>query len=188
MPVQFNKEHLKDLVELTGRLVEGEDRFIRGCLQRNQSYARAKIWGMSDFDNERYYQRLVLRALLPSFPFGVRLEYGGRHFDIALFQSFNEEPVALGEMKLWMGSNEEKRLREMRKDIAKLSASPPCSRFLLVFTKNPKADAARNIKALLNKLGVKEDHRSYSFDTVYPNGRDSFEEHGQFDVIGIPLD
>jgi hypothetical protein len=37
-------------------------------------------------------------------------------------------------------------------------------------------------------LGVKEDQPRYSFDTVYPNGRDSFEEHGQFDVIGILLD
>jgi hypothetical protein len=86
-----------------------------------------------------------------------------------------------------MGSNENERLRQMKDDIAKLSKSP-CSRFLVVFTKNPKADAARNIKGLLNRLGVKEDQPSYSFDTVYPNGRDSFEEHGKFAVIGILLD
>jgi hypothetical protein len=187
MPVQFNNEHLKDLVEFTGHLLEGEDRFVCGCLQRNDSYARTKVGGMSDFDNENYYQRIMLRALLPSFPFGVKLEYGEQHFDIALFQSFSEAPVALGEVKLWMGSNENQRLREMRKDIAKLSGNS-CSRFLVVFTKNPKADATRNIKGLLNKLGVKEDQPRYSFDTVYPNGRDSFEEHGQFDVIGILLD
>ena len=115
----FTEKDLERIVELAGQALESEDRFICGCFERNSIYRKNKATpGITYFKNEGYYQRFVLRALLPSFPFLVKVEH--KQFDIALFRGSNEPPVALGEMKLAMDAGFGA-VPSIKSDIKKLS-------------------------------------------------------------------
>jgi hypothetical protein len=65
--IRFGVEELKEIVQLAGRELEREDRYITGCFLRNSLYANHghdPIPGIRYLMNERYYQRLIARALL----------------------------------------------------------------------------------------------------------------------------
>ena len=199
MALQFNAGHLKEIVDLTACLLEKDDKFIRRCLEQNSSYAELGLRTITDFNDERYYQRLVLKALLPSFPFRARLEYNcaGRPYDIALLDGSNRKPVALGQMKVWMRQNNKREVNETDEEIKALSKQD-CAGFMLVFTKYPSENMEGTPNWLKHTLdGLRDENLtmgevySRNFSTVimvkapttFPN---DFKK-GQFDVIGIPL-
>ena len=185
MALEFSEQDLQEIVELTGRLLEKEDRFICECLRGNEVYRNDRNV-IDDFVDERYLQRIALKALLPSFRFGVRLEREERA-DIALFKSFQEDPVAVGEMKRAMRGSANADIREIREGIERLAARR-CRQFLLIFTRNPKLAAEENIRHLLGETGCSEKTRyDYAFDTVYPDHPNHVEQNGQFAVIGVLL-
>lgn len=179
----FSTNHLKEIIDLTGKLLDQELKLIRNALADNLTYNADKA-AIADFDHEAYYQRLLLKAILPTFPFKARLERDNR-YDISLFAG--DSVVARGEMKCYMGGPQ-KNIAGMKKDMKEKLSDVCCSKFLVIFTKNPKSAADKNLTFLLHKLDCSGNtcHR-YSFDTVYPCGSNKIEENGQFTVIGILL-
>jgi hypothetical protein len=183
MPGDFERDDLETIVRLSGQLLEFEDRFVCGCLERNPAY-RGQVPGITFFQSERYYQMLTVRALLPSFRFLVRAEYD--RFDIALFREVGESPVALGEMKLWMSATGESEIPAIKQDIEKLSKRP-CAGFLMIFTMSPPRETARNVEWLAAQLpSVSESPFVYKFGSVYDDGKGNCPE-GEFAVVGIML-
>jgi len=139
----FDANDLKTVVDLTGRLLESEDRFVCGCVERNPVYKRTnQIRGIWLMENERYFQWLTFRPLLPSFPLRVELEHC--QFDIALFRERQKEPVALGEMKVWRSAKGEEEIPDIQADIQKL-AREQCAQFLLIFTLSPRGETDKNV-------------------------------------------
>jgi hypothetical protein len=199
MAAQFNIGHLKELVNLTACLLEQDDKSIRGCLEQNSTYSELGLRTISDFNEERYYQRLVLKALLPSFPFRVRLEYSypRRRYDIALLDGSNRKPVALGQMKVWMRNNNQQEVDQTRKEIKNLSEQD-CASFMLVFTKYLSENVTGTPDWLKDTLDSLQDGNpplgevySRNFSTVimvnHPKIFPNHFENGQFDVIAIPV-
>ena len=180
---KFSTNHLKEIIDLTGKLLDHELKLIRHALAHNPTYNADKAV-IADFDHEAYYQRLLLKAILPTFPFKARLERDNRS-DISLFDG--DSVVARGEMKCYMGGPQ-KNIAGMKKDMKEKLSDVCCGKLLVVFTKNPKSAADKNITILLDKLQCPGNTcHQYSFDTVYPYGSNRIEENRQFTVIGILL-
>ncbi len=188
MSGDFTGDDLNRIVELGGQALELEDRFICGCLSRNPVYSGSKqAFGITYLKDERYYQRLILRALLPSFPYMVKPEYRDGHFDIALLDSSGEGPAALGELKLWMdpafGA-----VPDIVRDIEKL-AKETCAQFVLVFTSAKKGELDGCVEELLKRLQCSEKKQYlYRFDSEYDkDGKGTIEHNGEFALIGVLL-
>ena len=179
----FSACDLEEIIDETGQLLEQEVSLIRKALGGNPTYSTEKS-AIADFDHEAYYQRLLLTAILPTFRFKARLECDNR-YDISLFDG--DSVVISGELKCYMGGPQ-KNLAGMKKDMKEKLSDVCCSKFLVVFTKNPKCAADKNIAFLFDKLGCSGNtcHR-YSFDTIYPYASNEIEQNGQFGVIGILL-
>ncbi len=190
MSRSFNSDDLRRIVELGGQALEAEDRFICGCLHRNPAYRESsQVAGIVYLKDEGYYQRLIVRALLPSFPYIVKPEYaqGGRKFDIALFSAVNEDPVALGELKLWMDSAFGA-VPGIAADIGKL-ARGSWGQFVLVFTSAKKGDLDGCIEKMLTMLKCSGNKAClYKFDSEFNNdGHGNIEHDAEFALIGILL-
>ncbi|HUI43985.1 MAG TPA: hypothetical protein VL523_18635, partial [Terriglobia bacterium] len=103
MMARFGLDELNQIVELAGRELEREDRYIAGCFDRNAAYRfHGPQWspGIYYLDDEKYYQRTVARALLASFPLRVSLEETvgsgtNEHFDLVLYPSDSDERLAV---------------------------------------------------------------------------------------------
>ena len=187
MPGDFNGKELGRIVELTGQTLEFEDRFIAGCFDRNDSYRTSGLVpGIWFCTYERYFQILTQRALLPSFEYVVKLEWGPEHFDIALFRSPAQELAAVGEMKLWLSSTGKVEIPSIKRDIEKLSGSS-CSQFLLIFTLSPLGKTKENVDWLLNELeSADKEHFVYKFRSPAPDARGGVQP-GEFAVVGLLL-
>ncbi len=186
----FGIDELKKIVQLAGQELEREDRYIAGCFARNPVYpARDHEWipGIYYLKDERYYQRVVARALLASFAFRVKLEepHAQGHFDLALYSTDPVEQIAVGEMKVCM-KNGWPELGSIKNDMRKLREKV-CGKFLVIFTMSPRGETDGNVKDLLRRLQCSEDsHHVSSFNSVYNNGRGHVLD-GEFAVIGILL-
>jgi hypothetical protein len=130
-----------------------------------------------------------VRGLLPSFPYIVKPEYrkGRGPYDIAVLNAPNEEPVALGELKLWMDKGR-KAIPKIASDIKKL-ASEACKQFVLVFTSARKDLLEECIEDLLKSLECcHKAHPLYRFDSEFDSdGHGNIEPHAEFALIGILL-
>src|SRR5438046_2281260 len=146
MTSSFAGEELKQIVDLGGQALESEDKYIRKCFKNNPVYG-GQVPGITFLRDERYYQRIVVRALFPSFRYMVKPEY--KKFDMALFQS-SPEPVALGELKLWLDAAFGA-IRGIRRDMKKLSAVN-CAQFILVFTAGAKEWLPEGVDEMLGRL------------------------------------
>jgi hypothetical protein len=182
----FNHADLRSIVELTGKQLESEDKFISTAFKENPAYAKSdQPAGIMLINNERYWQYLTLRALLPSFPFEVRLEFGER-FDIALFKDPNPSPVALGEMKRWMSASGETEIPSIEGDIIKLSGQA-CAQFLLIFTMSQVDDTDKQVKWLLGRLRSSDKpHSEQHFKSKYHDESHNLVDR-EFVVVGILL-
>ncbi len=198
----FGMSKLELIVDLAGRELEREDRYIAGSFARNPAYsAPGDKWfpGILHLDDEKYYQRVTARALLASFPLRVQLEEqaerdNNEHFDLVLYSGDTRERVAVGEIKRCMHAGDiENDANPVRKDVAKLKRLAPatCSQFMVLFALNPR-DPQRNtdnwwIPALRKQVPLGPDIQltSYLFPTEahWPNQP---SEH-EFGVIGLLL-
>lgn len=99
--------------------------------------------------------------------------------------------MALGEIKLWMGTGFAE-VPRIKRDIAKLS-DQKCARFLLIVTVAPSADLDGNIKELIGRLNQsKSEHYQYTFSSVYEGKKNQYGTpyeipEGTFALIGILL-
>jgi hypothetical protein len=190
----FTEKDLEMIVHIAGKELESENRAICESFKTNPALSgnTRLVPGIKLLENERYYQRVVYRALLPSLRYAPKIEYGRDKFDIALFQNAlfkkDEEPIALGEMKDDRYTELARLVRQVEKDITKLSDRPRCAQFLLVFTIVPKGSLDDWVKRLLKELNCSEKkHYECSFDTA--NDPDGNIEPGGwvFAVVGVLL-
>jgi len=110
-------------VEIGGRALEYEDRFIVGCTTINAHlYDDKGPQGLLRIANERYYQFVVARALMSRYEYHVGIEK--ETFDFVVGANAGATSwLAVGEMKKWFSNNEEREMPRMRDDIEKLRAS-----------------------------------------------------------------
>jgi hypothetical protein len=186
----FTGDDLAEIVKLGGRALEVEDRFICGCLRRNSAYRGSKQpAGIVYLKNERYYQRVIVGALLASFGYVVKPEYprGGNSFDFALVSAVGGDAVALGELKLCMDKPLGP-ISEIVGDIEKLRTES-CGQFVLLCYLAEKSQLEACINDLLRELGCSGNKRyTYAFDTEYDrDGKGTIEQNGEFALIGVLL-
>lgn len=187
----FGIKELEQIVQLGGLELKREDRFINGCFTMNRVYhghGTDLVPGIPYLKDERYYQRVMARALLPSFPYRVSLKHSrhGGSFDFALFSNDNANPVALGGMKLWMETGESE-LKGILRDKDNL-ANEPCGQFLIVLTISPLGATKQNVENLLNKIDCAGKQVScYVFSTKFFPGKNDPITDGEFATIGILL-
>jgi hypothetical protein len=187
----FGVKELEQIVQLAGLELEREDRLIAGSFATNSVYhghGSDLVPGICYLKNERYYQRVVARALLPAFPYRVHLEdpRRGAYIDFALYSGGSTDAVALGEMKLWMGTGESD-INKIRDDMNKL-ANEPCGQFLVVLAISHRGKTDQDVQDLLKKLGCPDKPKSlYRFGTKFFPGGNSPITDGEFAVLGVRL-
>jgi hypothetical protein len=195
MSKEFTFDDLCKMVELGGRALEAQDRFISGCFERNPAYCNSnEIPGIKvpSLCDERFYQRVVYLSLLSSFPYFVKLEYGPSQFDIAIFDSPTGAHIGLGEMKKAMAPGLAEDVGEIKAAIEKLRQRRECGQFLLIFAvarKDYEPGGWRGwVEELLKSSGCAErKHHEYAFDTANDTCRTSGRHGWVFAVIGVLL-
>jgi hypothetical protein len=191
----FNFDDVKQMVRLTGELLKREDQLICEYFRRNTAYASSvQVPGILNLNvqDERYYQRLTWRALLPSFGYVARLEWSG--FDIALFRDGENSPAAIGQMKRWLGSGFQG-VSESKEDKEKLVSCPhqSCAHFLLAFTAAGFTTLGESyldtfVRDALDQIECSKEKRwLYRFSTVLDNDGHGPLTDGQFGVLGVLL-
>ena len=174
----FGNEDLKRLVECAGRALECEHRYLVHCA--SERHWRGRPIGICDNTNERYYQFVVWRALMASFPWRPRTERRG--YDLAFYNDETNELVAFAEIKGWWGVSGEQELPGIRRDLEKLGILR-IPGVMLILTCHPKNQAEDNFRWLAEKLGVsRDDIVTHSFDT--PSWPDD-DHPTEFAVIGF---
>ena len=191
--MKFTRKHLQNLVNIAGAALEAEDRFITGCVTHNPIYnGDDRSPGILRFNDEKYYQPVIARGLLSSFPFYVEREGRlgtSRNYDLVLYRDVQHkgaqrsEPVAVGEIKRWFGDREDV-LAGMEKDINRLTQLP-CPSFLLVITAPPEERKEEWAPWLKEKLGLQKCYltQPYRFRTRFIKGRNDW--HVDFQVFAF---
>ncbi len=191
----FTFEDLKELVRLTGELLEKEDQIIREDFHKNPAYAAShQIPGIlnPNLQDERYYQRLTWRALLPSFGYVAKLEHNGS--DIALFRNVRDSPVALGQMKNWLDDAFRGVVRS-KEDIRKLAEQPDrrCAQFLLTFvathiSPTGESEIDSYVRDALARMECSEKrHFLCRSSAILDKDGHGTQINGEFGVLGVLL-
>lgn len=156
------------LVQIAGAALESEDRYILGAMHANHGvYAGPKCGILRRDFREAYYQYIVARALMSSFPYVVGLEEGNRN-DLVLRHPGDDsrKPFAVIEMKQWWeeGSVGEMEIQKIQRDVEeKLTGCDADWGLMMVFTANLTA-GERGM--LSRRLGVRSASvYSYTFPT-----------------------
>jgi hypothetical protein len=167
------REELAQLIKIAGVALEFEDRYLLGAIAANQAAYPGRHGGILQhkFNNERYYQFVVARALISSFPFAADIEIGGS--DLVLKYTENTSKVfAVCEMKRWMTESGKPEIRKMLADLQKLrklrDAKTPSTvdnLFLIVFSANPKGMTDENLSFLAKELGIYSGEVSSMWET-----------------------
>jgi hypothetical protein len=193
----FTAKDLEMIVHIAGKELESENRAICESFKTNPALSgnTRLVPGIKLLENEWYYQRVVYRGLLKSFPYAPILEYEPGEFDIALFKNASfrrdEQPIALGEMK---DDRYEKvtpggpLVREIERDIGKLNKRPHSGQFLLIFTIVPKGGLDKWVEEVLEMVKCSDrEHYECQFDTANDDKGKIECDGWVFAVVGILL-
>lgn len=126
--------------------LENEDRVLMGA-----HLARGEHGGLLRLTNERYYQFIVWRAIVPVWKARVECD---RH-DLVVFD-VNGAYSAVFEMKLWMSTNGLQELAGIRSDIVKLNARESPCRCIMLFSANPPGKHIEQAEWLEDRLRLSE--------------------------------
>ena len=175
---------IREIVEIGGRALEYEDRFMIGCTRVNRHlYGDKDPPGLLRTIYERHYQFIVARALLSNYRYHVgiekpiRVESEKQTFDFALAPKGGEDCFALGEMKNWTSDGREQ-FPPMARDIERLRCSG-LPGFLLIATFWLPEERKRQRARLLEALDLQRVHQ-YEFTTL---GWQS--EYFEFTLLGF---
>lgn len=154
-----------ELVLRAGLGLEAEDRLILGAGQ-----VRGEHGGILRLVNERYYQFIVWRSVLPKWPSAVEIDY----HDLIIDNGSSRTPLAIVEMKNWVSGSGNKEIPGIKNDVAKLRDAQAQNCGLMLFSVNP-IDATDSNVAALEKLVFTDaaiPRRSmYRFQTIDARGR-----------------
>lgn len=179
----FGNEDVKRLVECAGRALEFEDRYLTGCAYAN-GWANGPV-GIRINSNEHYYQSIIWRALMSSFPWRPQTERESRvgphdnhKYDLVFYRGESDEQVAFAELKGWWVDSPE----NMRTDIDRLAKLQQPG-VMLILTSHRRNMHDENLRKLAEELGVEQnDFVPYRFDTPRWPGE---QEDAEFIVIGF---
>jgi len=160
----FGNEDVKRLVECARRALEAEDRYLVSCFRaRHWRPWRGRPDGIRDNTNEHYYQFVIWRELMSSFPWRSRTE--PQRYDLAFYHDETAKPVAYAEIKGWWSPSGEEELPGISRDLDKLGGSG-IPGVMLILTSHRTEVAEKNFCWLADKLGVsRNDMVTASFPT-----------------------
>lgn len=158
--------YIHDIVEIGGRALEYEDRFIVGCTTVNKRlYDDELPGGLLRIANERYYHFVVARALMSNYRYRVSIEK--KTYDFIVAAGSDNEWLAVGEMKTWLSASGRPEIPRMKDDISKLRSSGMPA-FFLVATCWPPEDKELELGRLIEALELEASHlvHDYCFRTI----------------------
>lgn len=157
----FGPDDLKKVVECAGQALRAEDDYVTQCA-KDHGWNDGPM-GIRANTNERYYQFLIWRALMKSFPWRSQTEGLDRN-DLVFWDG--AQLVARAEIKGWWSTDGKQEIPGIRGDILKLKAYREPGA-MLILTQNPKGLTARNLRFLAERLSVNPDEFvTYTFDTA----------------------
>ncbi len=164
------QKELSKLVEIAGPALEAEDRYLLGSISANRAAYPDGNGGLLRVNNERYYQFIVARALMSSFPFAVVPELN-RHDLVLKYPGSNSNWFAAVEMKRWMSGAGESEIPGMIEDLKKLRSCGAESALMLVFSANKAGKTNENLAWLSARLDIDASSwETYSFPTFNTEG------------------
>lgn len=172
----FGNGDLKLLVECAKRGLEAEDRYLLDCFATNHWKSGADGIGIFDNMNERYYQFVIWRTLMASFPWRVKTERKG--YDLAFYDDASGKLEAVAEIKGWWSDEGEQELPGIKLDLEK----PGLLRIpgvMLILTSHPSEIAEENYKSLGKALRISRS--DFATDYFHPSG----DAEWQFAIIGF---
>lgn len=178
----FGNEDVKRLVECARQALEAEDRYLVNCFKaRHWRPWRGRPDGIRDSTNERYYQFVIWRELMSSFPWRPRTEIQG--YDLAFYDDQTGKPVAYAEIKGWWSFFGKRELPGINRDLTEKLRVLGIPGVMLILTSHPTEVAEENFCWLADELGVSRgDMVIRSFPTSPWPGEEGDTE---FAVIGF---
>lgn len=146
----FGIEDVKTLVECATSALEEEDRYIANCFKARNWRIGESGPGICDNLNERYYQFVIWRELMKSFPWRPRTERGD--YDLAFYDNESGERVAYAEIKGWWSDSGEQELHGIKRDIKGKLGIADAPGVMLILTSQLAGDAEENFCWLAHKL------------------------------------
>lgn len=182
----FGNEDLKRLVECASRALEAEDRYLVSCFEaRHWRNWRSRPDGIRDNINERYYQFVIWRELMFSFPWRPRTERQG--YDLAFYDDETDKPVAFAEIKGWWSVAGEDELPGIKRDMTDKLGVLEIPGVMLILTSHRVEDAEENHRWLARELGVsRNDMVTASFRTSPWPGDESDTELAVIGFLATP--
>lgn len=163
---------LSEVITRGGLALQAEDCSIRAAVRHRDEHG-----GLVRLQNERFYQFIVWRAILPVWHAEVEREGSS---DL-IVKKENESHYF--EMKKWMSATGNKEIPGMKSDVEKLKKCHKCG-YLIVFSANPAGQTAKNLAYLQCSVsGLEAAARETAiFDTEDQNGQPI-----QFWLAGWPI-
>jgi hypothetical protein len=172
----FGNKDVNLLVECAKRALEEEDRYLLNCFATRHWSSGADGIGIFDNINERYYQFIIWRTLMSSFPWRAKTERKG--YDLAFYDDATGKIEAVAEIKGWWSDKGEQELPGIKRDLEKLELLR-IPGVMLILTSQPSDLAEQNSRYLADKLGVSQSDMVTAL--FHPNG----DVDWQFAVIGF---
>lgn len=181
---------LQQLIQIAGAALKAEDRLILSGIAANPTAYPDCNGGILRFDNERYYQFVIARALITStFRLAVTVET--KYYDLVLHDSKNAaKHFAAIEMKRWPSENGVSEIKKIKKDMDKLRSCGAEHALMLIFSAQPKnaKDSKDHLEWLSEQLGVTA-AADCSAGVIYPfDTRDKQGRASEFWVAGLEVD
>ena len=178
---------IKALVEIAGKALEQEDRYILHAMRANpQTYSGEKSGSLGRGFIERDYQYIVWRALVSSVPYIAGLEQEDRNDLVLRYPHGNpRKPFAVVELKTWFSNNGEAELPKIKRDVVN-KLRHRCKGewgIMMVFSHNLLRKSEYWRRKLTTYLGVeKRDSYLYKFQTY-----DMTEQRVEFCVYALKV-
>lgn len=176
----FGNGEVNQLVECAYRALKDENRYIENCFKARQWKSGESGPGICDNLNERYYQFVIWRKLMQSFPWRPRTEK--QDYDLAFYDE-KDEFIGCAEIKGWWSESGETELQGIKRDLkGKLGIAPRPS-VMVILTCHETEDAEENLCWLADELEIsRSDMVTRSFPVSAGPGD---EGNWEFAVIGF---
>jgi|GEM_PF-2339079 len=171
-----------DLLDIAIKELQTEDEYLRGAVAANPgtypSNGKGNLSGLLRFNNERYYQYVVGKGLLRSYPYIVGLEKGKEMFDLTLKGPGQVNGFyAAVEMKRYMTPAGKVEPPEIQRDIQELLNAKARleNAMILIFSANLRQISIieKNLKDLAKELNTDRDNWEYRFFPTFSNEGES---------------
>lgn len=167
-----------DFLDIAIKELQTEDDYLRGAVVANPGTyppnGKDSLSGLLRFNNERYYQYVVGKGLLRSYPYVVGLEKGSEMFDLALKEQGQVNGFfAAVEMKRWMSPAGKVEIPAIQNDIQELLNAKAHLKhaLILIFSANIRdtAKIKENINWLSGHLKPENTQWEYRFFPTFNN-------------------